>query len=250
MPSDITGTDIIQEDRGTGQRKFASQGPLFANMLLADEINRTPPKTQAALLEAMQEHTRSRSAATTRLASPSSSRHAEPDRAGRHLSSPEAQLDRFMFKVIVEYPSYEEELTIAESTTAGDLPTIDAVLDREGILAIQKIVRKVIIARSVTAYAVQAGACNAPPFRRGAGVCQKVPDLGRRSSRLVRCCWEARHTPCSMAGFTSRPRTFAMSPGRCCGIAWPTSFRAESDGVSADHIVEKLFNEVREPMAK
>ncbi len=186
MPSDITGTEILEEEEGTGRRRLRFvKGPIFGNILLGDEINRTPPKTQAALLQAMQEYKVTAAGVDYNLEKPFLVLGTQnPIEQEGTYPLPEAQLDRFMFKVFVDYPSYEDELTIAESTTAGDLPTIDAVLDREGILAIQKIVRKVIIARSVTAYAVQLVRSHPAALRRSAGVHQEVSDLGRRATRL------------------------------------------------------------------
>jgi MoxR-like ATPase len=110
MPSDITGTEVIQEDRSTGERGFRFlQGPIFRNIVLADEINRTPPKTQAALLEAMQERQVTIGGTATRAArAVLRPRDSEPDRAGRDLPLPEAQQDRFMFKVFVDYPTWRK----------------------------------------------------------------------------------------------------------------------------------------------
>ncbi len=141
MPSDITGTEILEEEEGTGRRRMRFvKGPIFGNILLGDEINRTPPKTQAALLQAMQEFKVTTAGVDYKLEKPFLVLGTQnPIEQEGTYPLPEAQLDRFMFKILIDYPSYEEELTIAESTTAGDLPTIQAVLDREGILAIQKI---------------------------------------------------------------------------------------------------------------
>ena len=157
MPSDITGTEVIQEDRRTGQRSFRFlPGPLFANVILADEINRTPPKTQAALLEAMQE----------RHVTIGGTRHAlEPpffvlatqnpiEQEGTY-PLPEAQQDRFMFKIFVDYPSYDEEYQIAERTTGGDLPELSGVLAGEEILALQRVVQRVPAAPSVIHHALE-----------------------------------------------------------------------------------------------
>ncbi len=157
MPSDITGTEIIQEDRRTGQRSFRFlAGPIFANILLADEINRTPPKTQAALLEAMQEN----------YVTVGGVRHAlEPpffvlatqnpiEQEGTY-PLPEAQEDRFMFKVFVDYPSYDEEYQIAELTTGAARDELAKVLQREEILALQAVVRRVPAAPSVMHYALE-----------------------------------------------------------------------------------------------
>ncbi|MEX0776886.1 MAG: MoxR family ATPase [Phycisphaeraceae bacterium] len=157
MPSDITGTEVIQEDKATGSRAFKFlSGPIFANVILADEINRTPPKTQAALLEAMQE----------RQVTIGGQRHGLPrpffvlatqnpiEQEGTY-PLPEAQQDRFMFKVFVRYPSFEEEYRIAETTTASFNPKVDAVLSDEEILRLQEIVRRVPTPPHVINYALK-----------------------------------------------------------------------------------------------
>ena len=157
MPSDITGTEVLQEDKATGQRvfKFLS-GPIFSNVILADEINRTPPKTQAALLEAMQE----------RQVTVGGNRHKLPDpffvlatqnpieQEGTY-PLPEAQQDRFMFNVLVDYPEEEEEFRIVEMTTAQHVPKIERVLAGNDILEMQEIVRKVPVAPYVIRYAMK-----------------------------------------------------------------------------------------------
>jgi MoxR-like ATPase len=252
MPSDITGTEILEEEEGTGRRRMRFvKGPLFGNIILGDEINRTPPKTQAALLQAMQEFKVTTAGTDFPLEKPFLVLGTQnPIEQEGTYPLPEAQLDRFMFKVLIDYPTYEEELTIAETTTAGELPKIEAVLDRDGILDIQRTVRKVLIARSVTAYAVQLvratrpGSEDAPDFVKkylswGAGprACQALL-LGGKAHALL----DGRvHVSTDDIRYVARP---------VLRHRLATSFRAESDGVSADHIVEKLFHEVREPAGK
>ena len=252
MPSDITGTEILEEEEGTGRRRMRFvQGPLFGNIVLGDEINRTPPKTQAALLQAMQEFKVTTSGTDFPLEKPFLVLGTQnPIEQEGTYPLPEAQLDRFMFKVLIDYPSYDEELTIAESTTAGDLPNIEAVLDRDGILDIQRTVRKVLIARSVTAYAVKLvratrpGSDEAPDFVKkylswGAGprACQALL-LGGKAHALL----DGRvHVSTDDIRYVAKP---------VLRHRLATSFRAESDGVNSDHIVEKLFHEVPEPVGK
>src|SRR2546427_205342 len=156
MPSDITGTEILDEEEGTGRRRMRFvTGPIFGNIILGDEINRTPPKTQAALLQAMQEYKVTVAGVDYPLEKPFLVLGTQnPIEQEGTYPLPEAQLDRFMFKILVDYPSFEEELAIAETTTAGELPTLEPLLDRDAILKIQKVVRKVLIGRSVTTYAV------------------------------------------------------------------------------------------------
>src|SRR5437667_8379772 len=154
MPADITGTEIIEENRSTGQREFKFlQGPLFANVILADEINRTPPKTQAALLEAMQERQVTVGRVRHRLEAPFFVLATQNpiDQEGTY-PLPEAQQDRFMFKVFVKYPKYEEEFEIARRTTALLTEDIAPVLSGEQILELQRMVRKVPVTDEIIRY--------------------------------------------------------------------------------------------------
>lgn len=155
MPSDITGTDVLQDDPETGRRTFQfMQGPLFTNILLADEINRTPPKTQAALLEAMQERHVTVGSSTYRLPQPFFVLATQnPIEQEGTYPLPEAQLDRFMFDVAVKYPSAAEELRILKQTTGGDEPVLATVLTGRQILALQEVVRRVPVAEHVFIYA-------------------------------------------------------------------------------------------------
>jgi len=155
MPSDITGTDVLQDDPETGHRKFEfMQGPIFTNILLADEINRTPPKTQAALLEAMQERHVSVGTNTYRLPKPFFVLATQnPIEQEGTYPLPEAQLDRFMFNVTVKYPSAAEELLLLKQTTGGIEPELRPILNGEQILALQEVVRKVPVPEHVFVYA-------------------------------------------------------------------------------------------------
>ncbi len=155
MPSDITGTDVLQDDPETGRRTFQfMQGPLFTNILLADEINRTPPKTQAALLEAMQERHVTVGSHTYQLPSPFFVLATQnPIEQEGTYPLPEAQLDRFMFNIIVDYPTPAEELRILKQTTGGSEPDLTTALTGKQILALQEVVRKVPVAEHVFVYA-------------------------------------------------------------------------------------------------
>ena len=156
MPSDITGTDIIQENKTTGQRelKFIG-GPVFANVILADEINRTPPKTQAALLEAMQERQVTVGTECHPLAQPFFVLATQnPIEQEGTYPLPEAQQDRFLFKVFVNYPTYEQELEIAERTTADIQTSVQPVFNGEEILNFQRLVRRIPAASDVMRYAL------------------------------------------------------------------------------------------------
>ena len=179
MPSDITGTEVLQEDKTTGQRLFKFlHGPIFANVMLADEINRTPPKTQAALLEAMQE----------RQVTVGGTRHKLPDpffvlatqnpieQEGTY-PLPEAQQDRFMFNIYVDYPEEEEEFKIVEMTTSTHIPRVEKMLSATDILEMQDIVRKVPVAPYVIRYAMKFTRLT----RKGSRVGSKTPQVqGRR----------------------------------------------------------------------
>jgi MoxR-like ATPase len=157
MPGDITGTDVLEEDPQSGRRVFCFvRGPVFANVVLADEINRTPPKTQAALLQAMQEHQVSAAGTTYALPEPFFVLATQnPIEQEGTYPLPEAQLDRFMLELRVGYPSREEEEAIVERTTAGALPPITPVLDAEAIRRGQDLVRHIPVARSLIGAAVQ-----------------------------------------------------------------------------------------------
>jgi MoxR-like ATPase len=156
MPSDITGTDIIEEDLTTGRRAFRFvQGPIFAHMVLADEINRTPPKTQAALLQAMQEHQVTAGGATYRLPDPFFVLATQnPIEQEGTYPLPEAQLDRFMLELRVDYPTRAEEEAIVEQTTGVARAPLQPVLDAESVLAMQALVRRIPVGRTLIRAAV------------------------------------------------------------------------------------------------
>ena len=157
MPSDITGTDVLEENRQTGQREFRFlAGPVFANIVLADEINRTPPKTQAALLQAMQESQVTAGGKTHTLPAPFLVFATQnPIEQEGTYPLPEAQLDRFMFMVNVGYPTEEEEITVVQTTTSGTPGPLQPVLSAEQILSFQELVRRVPVPDHVVKYAVQ-----------------------------------------------------------------------------------------------
>jgi MoxR-like ATPase len=248
MPSDITGTEILEEEEGTGKRRMRFVlGPIFGNIVLGDEINRTPPKTQAALLQAMQEYKVTIAGADYPLEKPFLVLGTQnPIEQEGTYPLPEAQLDRFMFKILVDYPSFEEELAIAETTTTGEQPRLEPLLDRNAILAMQKIVRKVLVGRSVSSYAVKLaratrpGSDESPDFIKkylswGAGprACQAML-LGAKANALL----DAR------VHVSTEDIRYVAFPVLRHRLA--TSFRADSDGVTADHVIEKLFETVRE----
>ena len=157
MPSDITGTEVIQEDKGTGERNFRFlQGPIFANVILADEINRTPPKTQAALLEAMQERQVTAGGKKHELDEPFFVLATQnPIEQEGTYPLPEAQLDRFMFNILVDYPSEDEEVEIMKRTTVGQEAAVEEILNGEEIIQLQEIVRRVPVADEVIRYVLR-----------------------------------------------------------------------------------------------
>ena len=156
MPSDITGTEVIEEDQSSGKRAFRFfKGPVFGNIILADEINRTPPKTQAALLEAMQEHKVTAAGNTYALEEPFFVLATQnPIEQEGTYPLPEAQLDRFMFNILIDYPSREEEVSIVQATTTVTDTSLNKVISREEILEFQDLVRRVPVAENVIEYAV------------------------------------------------------------------------------------------------
>ncbi len=157
MPSDITGTEIIEEDHNTGKREFRFfKGPVFGNIILADEINRTPPKTQAALLEAMQEHKVTTAGQTYTLEEPFFVLATQnPIEQEGTYPLPEAQLDRFMFNIKIDYPDHEEETAIVKSTTSGIDNELNIIIGRKDLLLYQDLVRRVPIADNVIEFAVE-----------------------------------------------------------------------------------------------
>jgi MoxR-like ATPase len=156
MPSDITGTEVIEDDRSTGQKAFRFvRGPVFANIVLADEINRTPPKTQAALLEAMQEHSVTAAGTTYRLSEPFFVLATQnPIEQEGTYPLPEAQLDRFMFNLRLDYPSFDEEMQVVRSTTVANDATLRHIMSGADIIAAQDLVRRVPVADNVIEHAV------------------------------------------------------------------------------------------------
>jgi MoxR-like ATPase len=242
MPSDITGTEVIQEDKATGQRAFKFlHGPLFSNVILADEINRTPPKTQAALLEAMQEHQVTVGGTRHRLPEPFFVLATQnPIEQEGTYPLPEAQQDRFMFNILVDYPEEEEEFRIVEMTTTMVQPKVERVLSATDILEMQDIVRKVPVAPYVIRYAMKFTRLT----RRDKG---EVPDFIRDYVT-----WGAgpRATQYLVLGAKARAvlhGRYYVSCEDIRAVAAPvlrhriiTNFNAEAEGIKPDAIVRRL----------
>ena len=249
MPADITGIDIIEEDRTTGRREIQFvKGPIFANILLADEINRTPPKTQAALLEAMQEHQVTAGGERMPLPEPFFVLATQnPIELEGTYPLPEAQLDRFMFNVVIDYLSAEDELKVALSTTSEERAVMEKVVGGDEILAFQQLVRQVYVPQNVGRFAVdlvrstRPKSDEAPEFVRnwvgwGAGLrAAQYLLLGGK----VRAVFRGRYNVSvedvrALAAPVLRHRVL-------------TNFYAESEGVTVETVIERLLAEVHEP---
>jgi MoxR-like ATPase len=255
MPSDITGTDIIEEDHATGRRAMRFiQGPVFANIVLADEINRTPPKTQAALLQAMQEKEVTTGGQTFRLALPFFVLATQnPIELEGTYPLPEAQLDRFMFNILVDYPSQAEEERIVATTTSAYEAQLEHVLGAEDILELQRLIRRVPASEHVVRYAVRlARATRGRPGVDGAG------DGGADVPEFVRqwVSWGA--GPRASQYLVLGAKTRAVLLGRFApGVEdvqavapavlrhrIVTNFTAEAEGVKPERIVQELLHTV------
>jgi MoxR-like ATPase len=245
MPSDITGTEVIEENRTTGTREFKFlQGPLFANVILADEINRTPPKTQAALLEAMQERQVTVGRVRHKLASPFFVLATQnPIEQEGTYPLPEAQQDRFMFKVFVKYPTYDEEFEIAKRTTALAMDEPSPVLTGEQILELQTLVRKVPVTDHVIQYTL---ALIRQTRVTEPGIPKFVKDwlswgAGPRAAQFLILGANARALLYGRAHATVEDIQSLAKPVLRHRVL--TNFTAASEGISPDTVIEKLIAE-------
>jgi MoxR-like ATPase len=248
MPSDITGTDIIEEDRSTGHREARFiPGPVFANIVLADEINRAPPKTQAALLEAMQERQVTVGGVRYTLEAPFfvlATENPIEQEGTYHL--PEAQLDRFLFEIVMDYPNAEDERRIIAETTANRASDVRTVLDGEALLRIQEIVRDVPAASNIIDYAARLVRATRP------GRSEAIPFVnenvrwgaGPRAGQSLILGAKAR------ALFDGR---FAVGFDDVRAMAYPVlrhrilpNFRAEAEGISSEAIIAQLLSATTE----
>ena len=243
MPSDITGTDVLEEDATTGKRVFRFiQGPVFANVVLADEINRTPPKTQSALLQAMQEYKVTVSGKTYELEAPFFVLATQnPIELEGTYPLPEAQLDRFMFNIKVDYPSEEEEFEIVDTTTSREAATPVNVLSADDIVNIQRLIRRVPVSEHVLKYAVKLVRTSRD---------ENLDDIGGYLS------WGAGPRAGQYLILGSKARAIMMGRTTCDiedvrAVAYPvlrhrlvTNFRAEADGVTADDLIGRLLEKV------
>jgi MoxR-like ATPase len=249
MPSDITGTDIIQEDPATGRRSMVfAPGPIFANIVLADEINRTPPKTQSALLEAMQEHRVTIQGRTYKLEEPFYVFATQnPIELEGTYPLPEAQLDRFMFHIVIDHPPEDEELEVIRTTTAIQEPQFDRPVTGADLVSFQRLVRRVPVADSVLRYALAVVRASRPKSPTCPDTIKKWVAFGgsvRAAQYLV------------LAG-----KARALTSGRyhvtfddIRALAHPvlrhrvlTNFHAQSEGVTSDLLVDRLLEAVPVP---
>ncbi len=243
MPSDITGTEVIEENISTREKFFKFvKGPVFANIILADEINRTPPKTQSALLEAMQEYRVTAGGQTYELEQPFFVLATQnPIEMEGTYPLPEAQLDRFMFNIWIDYPSFDEEVEIVRKTTSLYQPEVEKVLKREEILMLQNLVRKVPVADNVIEYAVKLVTMTRPNLNGTPDFIKRWISWGagpRASQYLIlgakaRAILGGRYTPT-----IDDVRAVALPVLRHRLV---TNFNAEADGVSTADIVDKLL---------
>jgi MoxR-like ATPase len=249
MPSDITGTDIIQEDPATGRRQMVfSPGPIFANIVLADEINRTPPKTQAALLEAMQEHRVTIQGRTYTLEEPFYVFATQnPIELEGTYPLPEAQLDRFMFHIVIEHPPEDEEYNVVRTTTATLDPKFQRPVTGADLVSFQRLVRRVPVAEPVMRYALALVRTSRPKSPQAPELIKKYVSFGA----------SVRAAQYLILGAKAKALTegrYHVSFDDIRALAHPVlrhrvlaNFRAESEGISTDAMVDELIKNVPTP---
>jgi MoxR-like ATPase len=246
MPADITGTEVIQEDKQTGERRFKFlAGPIFANMILADEINRTPPKTQAALLEAMQEHSVTAGGNTYHLEEPFFVLATQnPVEQEGTYTLPEAQLDRFMFMLVVDYPKIEEEVDIASRTTSSYVPELQQVLSGEQIIALQDLVRRVPVSKNVVRYAVRLVSATRPHVANNPDFIKKWVSWGAgpRASQYLLLGGKARAILHGRYNVSCEDIAAVSVPVLRHRIL--TNFHAQAEGVNSVKIIEMLLKNI------
>lgn len=246
MPSDITGTEIIEENVSTGNKSFKFvRGPIFANIILADEINRTPPKTQSALLEAMQEHEVTAAGTTYKLSEPFFVLATQnPIEQEGTYPLPEAQLDRFMFNLWLDYPGFDEEVEIVQTTTSSLIQKVEKILDADEIIGLQDLVRRIPVAPNVVNYAVRLVRATRPNGESPKYIKDYISyGAGPRASQYLilgaksRAAMQGRYTP-----EIDDVRAVALPVLRHRLV---TNFNAEAENVSTAEIVERLLAEVK-----
>ena len=246
MPSDITGTELIDIDKDTGQRSFRFyQGPIFANIILADEINRTPPKTQSALLEAMQEHRVTTGGKTYNLDEPFFVLATQnPIEQEGTYPLPEAQLDRFMFNLTIDYPSSEEEIAIVRETTTPQKKLLNPIINQSELVSYQNLVRRVPVADNVVEYAVKLVSASRPSSTEAPDFIQQSVEWGagpRASQYLVlgakaKAILDGRPTP-----NTNDIKALALPILRHRVLP---NFNAEAEGLKVEDIISQLLDTI------
>ena len=247
MPSDITGTDILEEEVGSKQRSFRFiKGPIFTNILLADEINRTPPKTQAALLQAMQEYKVTAGGVTHYLNLPFFVLATQnPIEQEGTYPLPEAQLDRFMFNIEINYPTFDQEMEIVASTTCSYQPVLEKVIHADKILALQDLVRKVPASSHVIGYAVKLVRSSRPKESEALPFVKEWTEWGAgpRASQYLILAAKARAVMDSRyVASVEDVRAVVPSILRHRII---TNFKAQAEGITSLDIISRLLQEVK-----
>jgi MoxR-like ATPase len=249
MPSDITGTDIIEEDPGTGGRRWTFvPGPIFGNVLLADEINRTPPKTQSALLEAMQELSCTVRGNHYKLPLPFSVLATQnPIELEGTYPLPEAQLDRFLFNTILDYLNAEDEVKVVDLTTTTRVPEVKAVTNAQEILDFQELVRMVPIAESLAKYVVNLVRATRPKNAEAPDLVKKYVNYGAsvRAAQFIVLAAKARALSRRRYHVTYEDITSLAAPVLRHRIL--LNFHAESDRVDSDEILRRLLEHMPPP---
>jgi len=249
MPSDITGTDIIEEDLTTGHRKWTFvEGPIFGNIILADEINRTPPKTQAALLEAMQEHSCTVRGHLYHLPEPFFVLATQnPIELEGTYPLPEAQLDRFLFNAKLEYLSAEDELKVVDLTTVNRAPKIEAVTTASELLDFQRLVRMVPIAELLARYVVNVVRATRPKVESAPDFVKKYVNYGGsiRAAQFIVLAAKARALSRNRYHVTYDDVTSVIVPILRHRVL--LNFHAESDAIDTDEILNRLVAHVPRP---
>jgi MoxR-like ATPase len=246
MPSDITGTDVLEEEIGSKQRRFRFiKGPIFTNILLADEINRTPPKTQAALLQAMQEYKVTAGGITHALGLPFFVLATQnPIEQEGTYPLPEAQLDRFMMNIEINYPTLNQEMEIVASTTCSYQPVLEKVVNAEKILEIQDLVRKVPASSHVIGYAVNLVRSSRPKEGEALSFVKEWTEWGAgpRASQYLILAAKARAI-LNRRYVASVEDVQAVVPS-ILRHRIITNFKAQAEGITSLHIIERLLQEV------
>ena len=249
MPSDITGTDIINEDAATGRRQMVfAPGPIFCNILLADEINRTPPKTQSALLEAMQEHRVTIQGRTYQLEEPFYVFATQnPIELEGTYPLPEAQLDRFMFHIVIEHPPEDEEYNVVRTTTAIQEPVFERPVSGADLVAFQRLVRRVPVAEPVMRYALSLARASRP----------KSPNCPESIKKWIAFGASVRAAQYLVLAAKARALTsgrYHVTYDDIRALAHPvlrhrvlTNFHAQSEGTTSDMLIDTLLDAVKVP---